>query len=139
MERKERRSPSYSRYQPDGKDSESHSRTQEHKETHRHHHEKRKSRSRSRSREKERHHHYKKSRSNARSGEDQFTKKLEMLREETIKRKTERRQDQEPKQIERKQYKINNSVLSLIIKDNIKVNEKMDKVCVGKLTINRKK
>lgn len=50
------------------------------------------------------------------------------MREETAKKKLERDTSDNKEVAERKKYKVNNAMLSLIVKDNVKNNRKMDQV-----------
>ncbi len=131
-----RRSPSYSRYDPDHACADhAHSRSRSRSHSRHRHTERQRSRSHSRGGKahrspEKREHRREASRSDPKSRvtEDRFDQKLAKLREETTRRKNERKPDSDKRPQEPKQYKINNSMLSFMIRDNIRTNVKMDQV-----------
>ncbi len=52
------------------------------------------------------------------------------MRKETSRRKEERKPNADEKQVGDKRFKVNNMMLSLMLKDNVKLNDKMDRVLI---------
>ena len=87
-----------------------------------------KRRSHRRSRERSGSRHRSRDRGSSRKTQDKFNKKLEKMGEETVKKKIDRETSDTQAASNEKKYRVNNLMLSLMVKDNIRNNRKMDEV-----------